>query len=209
MRNLREPVNVLTHFCGAILALCGLIWLASLSDNNPTKRITVIIYGCCMILTYLASTALHYHHGRWQPFFQRLDHASIYTMIAGAYTPLGYHLLEGQLRLMMLGSVWGMALLGAFIKLFFFWQGNLSTLAYVLFGVFSVLPAPKIWLVMETGLLLLVIGSGLIFTAGALIYALRKPNFHRHFGHHELWHVFVLLGNAVHFSAVLLYVVGI
>ena len=207
MRNLREPVNVLTHFCGAILALCGLIWLASLSEHNPSQLITILVYGMTMILTYLASTALHYHHGRWQPFFQRLDHASIYTMIAGTYTPFGYHLLDGQLRWVMLGVIWGVAVTGALTKLFFFWSGKLSTLVYVLVGWLGVLPAPK--MVLETGLILLMLGGGFIYMAGSVIYAFQKPNFHRHFGHHELWHVFVLAGSALHFTAVLFYVVGI
>ncbi len=201
---MREPVNVITHFTGAILSLVGVVWLASLSHRQLGMLVAILIYGGAMFLTYLASTAMHFHHGRWHRLLQRFDHAAIYLMIAGTYTPIGYHLLEGKMRWILLGSVWAVALAGAFTKVFFFWKGNLSTLMYVLLGG---LPTPLMWPVLQTGFLLLLLGGGVIYVVGAVIYALEKPNFHRHFGHHELWHVFVMAGSAFHFFAVFLYVV--
>ncbi|MBZ0304991.1 MAG: hemolysin III family protein, partial [Anaerolineae bacterium] len=131
---LREPVNVITHFVGAVLSLLGLVWLVSLSSQDTTKLVCVSVFGLMMIFTFLSSALFHFSHGRWQHFFQRLDHAAIYGMIAGTYTPLSYHLLDGKVRWMVLGAVWGLALIGAFTKIFFFWQGHLSTLFYVAIG---------------------------------------------------------------------------
>jgi hemolysin III len=205
---LREPVNVITHFVGAVLALLGLLWMVSLSLHDTTKLISVTVFGIAMILTFLASTLFHLHHGPWQRFFQRLDHAAIYGMIAGTYTPLSVHLLDGKLRWIVLGSVWGLALVGAFTKIFFFWQGHLSTLFYVAIGWSGILIAPRIFHVIEFGLALLILAGGITYLTGALVYSLRKPNLHPHFGHHELWHFFVLGGSTLHFIAVLFYVVG-
>lgn len=212
MRDIREFVSGVTHLIGAMLAFAGTLWMVHQSWEHPSRLVTVTIYGLSMIIVYGASAALHLHasgDGSAQVglFLQRCDHAAIYLLIAGTYTPLTYHLLDGQWRWGMLLLIWTMAGIGAFFKLFCFWQGHLSTLYYGVMGWVSVFTLPEFLRDPQWGLLTLIILGGVIYTIGAVIFALNRPNLHRHFGHHELWHVLVIGGSVCHFIAVMIYVV--
>jgi hemolysin III len=204
----REPINSLTHFVGAILASMGLAWMVSLAWDDLSKLITTAIFGISMILLYSASTAMHWYDGseRITRLLQKLDHAAICLLIAGTYTPLAYFLLDGLWRWGMLGLIWSLAAVGVFSKLFFFWQGHLSTLFYMAMGWTVIIVTPKLLPLLPLGLLGLIVAGGVAYSIGAVIYSLKMPNFHRHFGHHEIWHLCVLGGNSFHFLAVLLYV---
>jgi hemolysin III len=209
MHRFREPVSGFTHFIGAVLALVGLIWLVYLTRHDLTKMLTVSVFGVSMVLVYAASTAMHLYNGSEQAISRltRLDHASIYLVIAGTYTPFCYNLLTGEWRVGILVVIWILALVGAASKLLWYWDGHLSTLLYVVMGWVGVIALPQIETMIDPGLIILVLGGGIIYSIGAVIFSLERPNLHRHFGFHELWHIFVMAGSAFHFAAVIFYVV--
>lgn len=210
MTRFREPVNGFTHLAGAVLGAIGLIVLIALTYNEPGKLLTMIVYGVSLILLYTASTTYHLTKGSQslEDWLRSLDHAAIYLLIAGTYTPFCYNLLSGGWRWGMLGLVWALALVGIVYKIALRHRSHsqLSTVLYVGMGWLALLILPHAINRLAPGALGLLIAGGVVYSLGAVIYALRRPNFHRYFGHHEVWHLFVLGGSALHYLAVLLYV---
>jgi hemolysin III len=209
LTHFREPVNGFTHLAGALLGLIGLIVLVILTRDDPARMVSMIVYGISLILLYTASTTYHLVKGSQnvQDWLRSLDHAAIYLLIAGTYTPFCYNLLTNGWRWGMLGLVWALALVGIIYKVGFRHHSHsrVSTALYVGMGWLAVIALPQIVERLAPGALALIVAGGLVYTLGAVIYALRRPNFHRYFGHHELWHLFVLGGSTLHFVAVLLY----
>jgi hemolysin III len=209
MSKFPEPVSGLTHLIGAILALTGLLWLITLTHHEPTKLIPVAIFGGSMVLVYCASSALHLRTINCSPckemWLTRLDHASIYILIAGTYTPVIYYVLNDDLRWEILISVWLLALIGVVYKLLFLRQdGVWSTLYYVALGCWGfILAGPQLFHGLPPQPLTLLIGGGLSYLVGAVVFALHRPNLHPLFGFHELWHLFVMAGSSLHFMAIL------
>jgi len=205
----REPVNGFTHLFAAIMAVIGTVWLASMTWGDTPRAVAVLVFGFSLIVIYVASSVMHLFNGAPEHLDRlvRFDHAAIYIGIAGGYTPFIYHLLDGEWRLLMLTLIWGIALLGVTSKLLFFWGGHLSTLLYVAMGWVGVIAAPQVLASINGGILWLILAGGLVYTAGAVIFAIRRPNFHRHFGHHEVWHLCVMGGSAFHFAAVAIHVI--
>lgn len=212
MQNLQklfwEPVNGLTHLAGAVLATIGMIWLMGLTWETADRVIVVLIYGVGMVLMFSSSAVLHLTHcsGRVRRWLVRADHAAIYIMIAGTYTPFCYIVLTSDgWRWGMLAVIWALAAAGAFYKLFLRKrESHWSTVGYVAMGWLAVVLAPQVLNVVSSAVLWLVVGGGVTYSVGAVVFALRKPNLHKYFGFHELWHLFVLAGSALHFVAVLL-----
>jgi hemolysin III len=209
LRRIPEPTSGFTHLAAMCLAVIGLVWLIAVTHSEPTKMLSMLVYGLSLILLYAASSALHLIPGseRVRHLLRRFDHAAIYLLIAGTYTPFCYHFLTGGWRWGMLGVIWFAALVGIVYKLFFRWKKGFSTLAYVTMGWLGVIVAPVAIHLLPTGAILLILGGGLVYMAGAVIFALDKPNFHRHFNAHDLWHILVMGGSALHFAAIMLFVV--
>jgi hemolysin III len=211
MQRFREPVSGFLHLAGALVALIASIGLGLATWQHPDKMISLVVYGISMVLLFSASTALHLTRGsentlRW---LNRLDHAAIYVLIAGTYTPFCYNLLDGAWRWGMLILVWGLAAAGVIYKLAFLERSNsyISTILYVAMGWIAIIGAPTFIKVVPVGAIALLIAGGVVYSVGAVIYALQKPNLHQHFGFHELWHVFVLVASTLQFLAVVIYVV--
>ena len=209
MFSFREPVSGLTHLFGAALALAGAAWLIAMTSDDLPKMLSVGVFGLTMVAVYLASAALHLYDGHPDTIARltRLDHAAIYLYIAGAYTVFGYNLMDGQLRWILLVLIWTLALIGAVGKLWRFRSGHQSTLQYVLMGWLALFAVPSVIKSGQKDVVALVAAGGIVYTLGALIFALEKPNFSRHIGFHEIWHVFVMIGSALHFAAVVWFVV--
>lgn len=201
-----EPVSGFTHLAGAVLAGVGMIWLITLTADTPAKMISVIIYSVCTILCFSASAALHLPKvsDSTRIWLNRIDHAAIYCMIAGTYTPLIYNVLnDDRLKWGSLWLIWTLAFVGIIYKLFLYKNRlHLSTLMYVAMGWLGLFLLPSALQLMSPVAISLVVAGGIVYSIGAVIFAIQKPNFHRHFGHHELWHLFVLAGCALHFVAV-------
>ncbi len=212
-KKLREPVNGLIHVTGALLALVGLIVLlaTAASAGRVDQLVAFGIFGFSLIALYLASSL--YHLLPLSPAgvarLRKLDHVAIFVLIAGTYTPFCLLALEGGWKWGLLALVWSLALAGVSLKLF--WMDAprwLSVALYLGMGWVAVIAAPKLLLVVPAGGMAWVLAGGLTYSAGALVYGLKRPNpVPGIFGFHELWHLFVVAGSACHFWAVLRYLV--
>lgn len=210
MQRFPEPTSGFTHLAAALLSVVGLVWLLEAAHgSDPAKVWSLIVYGSSLILLYSASSALHLIGGTPQTrqLFRRFDHAAIYILIAGSYTPFFYNILTGGWRWGMLGTIWILAVIGVIYKLWFNWRRHVSTLFYVGMGWTGIIVAPVAIPLVPPGALALILGGGLIYSVGAIIFALDKPNLHRYFNAHDLWHIFVMGGSVLHFAAILLYIV--
>jgi len=200
-----EKFNALTHLVGAVLALAGtvvLIVLAAL-DGDPWKVVSVSIYGTTLTLLYSFSTLYHSLRGRGKNILRKLDHHSIYLLIACSYTPFCLVTLRGPWGWSLFGVVWGLAALGSLQELRPKSGARiLSVVIYVAMGwaalvalvplVHALGPAGFAW----------VAAGGLFYTIGIVFYALDTRLIHAH----GVWHLFVIGGSAAHYVAILLYV---
>ncbi|MFD2629055.1 PAQR family membrane homeostasis protein TrhA [Oceanobacillus kapialis] len=210
---MREPINGLTHLFGAILSFVGLLAMvikAATEANSILAIVSVIIFGISMTLLYAASATYHLVVAKAHviAFLRRLDHSMIFVLIAGTYTPLCLISLNGVTGWVLFTIVSAIAVAGVTFKLIWFHAPRwLSTALYIAMGWIVVFFSSSLAPVLGTnGMAFLIIG-GLIYTMGALIYWL-KPKFmeFKHFGFHEIFHIFILLGSLFHFLCVYLYV---
>ena len=212
-RLLREPVNSLTHLFGVFLSITGLVILLVLSAGEPWRTTSFAIYGASLITLYTASTLLHSLKvkARIERGLRIFDHAAIFGLIAGTYTPIALVTLQREHAVwgwVILGVVWGLALFGVVFKVVWLSAPRwLSTGIYLLMGWLAVVAiVPLIQALPLGGFMWLLLG-GAFYSVGAVIYGLKKPDFFpRVFGYHELWHLFVLAGSTCHFVMMLHYV---
>lgn len=212
-RWLREPVNALTHGVGVLLAIAGLVVLVVLSDGEPWRTVAFAIYGATMVLLYLASTVMH--AAKVRPgvlrWLRLLDHAAIFLLIAGTYTPIALVTLKAVSPgwgWAVFGTVWGFALLGVVFKLVWLEAPRwLSVVLYLGMGWLALVAiVPLLRALPWTALTWLLVG-GLFYSVGAVVYARKRPNpWPGVFGFHEIWHLFVLAGSVSHFVLMLRYV---
>ncbi|HSK16901.1 MAG TPA: hemolysin III family protein [Gaiellaceae bacterium] len=185
---------------------------AVLSVKAPTAlgRASAIVFGASVAAMFGASAL--YHRVSWSPrprrWMRRLDHTGIYVLIAGTYTPFGLLVLRGSWSIAVLAIVWSGA--AAAIALRFLWVEApewLSALIGVALGWVGVVVFPQVLAEIGLGPSLLVVAGGLAYTAGAVIYALRRPDpFPTVFGFHELFHVCVIAAVACHYAAIAFWV---
>ena len=200
-----EKLNAITHLVAAALALAGAVVLVVLAalDGDAWKVVSVSIYGLTLVLLYTFSVLYHSLRGRAKSVMRKLDHQSIYLLIAGSYTPFCLVTLRGVWGWSLFGVVWGLAVIGSLQE---FWADKariLSVVIYVVMGWAVVValgplrqalgPAGFSWLV----------AGGLFYTLGIVFYALDTRI--RHF--HGIWHLFVMAGSAAHYVAILRYVI--
>jgi hemolysin III len=211
-KRLREPVNGLTHLVGALLAFTGLIVLLATATNmgRVDQFVAFGIFGSSLVALYTASAL--YHLLPLSPpgiaRLRRVDHMMIFVLIAGCYTPVCLLVLEGAWRWELLGLVWGLAMCGVLLKLL--WMGGprwLSVVLYMGMGWLIVVTIPALSRAVGLEGIAWSVAGGLIYSVGALIYVLKRPNpIPRVFGFHELWHLFVIAGSACHFWVMLRYI---
>ena len=202
---IEEKINIISHAIGFILSIVALVLLVIHANlhGDAWHIVSFSIFGASLIILYAASTL--YHSAKNPELRNRLkiiDHASIYVLIAGSYTPLTLVTLHGTIGWVVFGTSWGLALTGIILKLFFTGKYNLiSTIMYVLMGwviVFAI--KPLINNLPLKGLLWLFAG-GMSYTIGAVLYSIKKIKFN-----HALFHMFVLVGSFCHFMSVFFYV---
>ncbi|WP_257349231.1 PAQR family membrane homeostasis protein TrhA [Pseudalkalibacillus decolorationis] len=203
-----EIANAVTHGIGVIFSIVALVLLVVMSalDGSVWHVVSFSVYGATMLILFTASTLVHsFPDGKLKDLFEIFDHAAIYLFIAGTYTPFLFVVVKGSLGWTLFGIVWGIAVFGVFFKAFFVKRFLfISTFIYVLMGWLAVIAwNPLVTTLPPTGMNLFIIG-GLLFTIGTVFYVWRAFPYH-----HAVWHVFVLAGTAVHFFAVLLYVLPI
>lgn len=200
-----ERFNSFTHLAGTLLAVVGapVLIVVAAHSGDAWKIVGCAIYGVALFLLYGTSTLYHSLRGRAKPILRKLDHCSIYLLIAGTYTPFALVTLRGPWGWTLLGLAWGLAALGI-AQEFVFGKGRrrLSVLIYVIMGWMGVAALrPLAAGLGEAGLAWLLAG-GLLYTGGIAFYLLDERV--RHF--HGVWHLFVLGGSAAHFIAIAFYV---
>lgn len=201
-----EIGNATTHAMGALLSFVAITLLIvfSASQQDSFKLFSGIVFGCTLILMYVSSTIYHsMKNPRLKHFFRIVDHASIYLLIAGSYTPFMLVTLRGPWGWTMFSVIWGLALVGVIFKLFFVHRFEvLSTVIYLLMGWMSLIVVKPIYQSLPVGGLECIVAGGLCYTVGVIFFAWERLKYS-----HVLWHLFVLAGSIFHFFAVLFYVV--
>ncbi|MDD3313406.1 hemolysin III family protein [Pseudodesulfovibrio sp.] len=203
--SLRDPVSGLTHLIGAVLAVLGTVLLLARVTNPalPWHIVTFSIFGGAMILLFTASTLYHWLpvSEKWVRFLRRVDHSMIFFYIAATYTPICLIPLRGPWGWSLFGVIWGLAVSGIFMKVF--WLGAprwLSTAIYLAMGWLVLVGIYPLVRGLSAGALAWLVGGGLVYSAGAVIYALKRPDpWPKHFGFHEIFHIFVIGGSFCHF----------
>ena len=200
-----ERFNGLTHLSGAFLALGGAVVLIVIGalKGDPWRIVSFSIYGATLFFLYLSSTLYHSTRGHAKDVFRKLDHAAIYLLIAGTYTPFTLVTLNGPWGWSLFGVVWGLALLGIAQEIWFAKGArNLSLAIYLLMGwVALVAVVPLVRALSWPGFALMLAG-GAVYTIGIVFYLFDER--FRHF--HGIWHLFVVAGSAIHYVAIVLYV---
>ncbi len=210
LRKLREPVNGLTHFFAAIVAVVGLIALIIMGWRNVLKEISLTIYGVSLILLFAASAA--YHMVRARPGIieglRKLDHSAIYLLIAGTYTPFCAVMFTGFWKWGLLAVIWSLAAIGIVVKMFVINAPRWLTAAvYVAMGWLCLAAIGEMLRVLSPGALLWLLIGGIVYTLGAVVYSTKILDFFPgKFGFHEIWHILVILGALAHFIAIAAYV---
>ena len=209
---LKDPVSGLTHLAGAILSVAGLVYLVRLASLRGTvvHIISFAVYGLSLIALYSASAV--YHLLPLPPeksqILQRLDHMMIYVLIAGTYTPICLVALRGGWGWGIFGAIWGLALAGLVMECTpVEYPRWLTVSLYVFMGWLCIVAVlPLIRAIPQGGMLWLLAG-GLMYSVGAVVYALKRPNpVPDLFGFHELWHLFVVGGSLCHFVMMSVYI---
>lgn len=205
---MEEVMNAVTHGIGTLLAVAGLVLLTVLAylHGDIWHIVSFSIYGTTLVLLYLASTLYHsFTNERVKYIFKILDHSAIYLLIAGTYTPFTLVPLHGVLGWTVFGLVWGFAIMGIVMKVFFIGRYKfISTMCYIAMGWFIVLAIkPLLAAVPMLGMVWLLVG-GLFYTLGSVFYLWKRIPYN-----HAIWHLFVLAGSISHFIAVFFYVLPI
>ncbi|MPY66131.1 hemolysin III family protein [Deinococcus sp. SDU3-2] len=198
----REPVNALTHWAGVIGALLLLGPLLGWAQARGLARWPFVVFGLSMVALYAASASYHsFRPGeRGLLWLRKLDHAGIFLLIAGSYTPVAYFGLEGVWRDAVLWLVWGIAGAGVLLKLLTMRLPRwVSTLLYVGMGWLALLFLPQLALSLPGAALFWLAAGGVLYSIGAVIYGTKRWNPRPGvFGFHEIWHLFVLGGTGAH-----------
>jgi hemolysin III len=214
--SLREPVNGLTHLLGAVLSIVGLVVLLVIAiENRSTRQIVAFsIFGASLVLMYC--TSAFYHSLKVSPRavarLRRIDHMTIYILIAGSYTPICLVMLRGRVGTGLLIAVWSLAALGIFQTVVWMHAPQwLATALYIGMGWIAVFLIKPLLAAAPPGFFFWLLAGGIIYTLGAVVHATKwprpsSPTSPRFFGSHEIWHLCVMGGSFAHYWAMLAYV---
>jgi len=200
-----EVASLLTHAVGVLLSVAGMGMMIWFSDGDVLKIVASAVFGISLILLYASSTLYHFFTSpRWKAYFQKLDHACIYLLIAGSYTPVTLITLQGAAGWSLFGVVWALALLGVWIKLFLRGRKDhwISTALYLAMGWLILFALKPLTMALPAAGVWLLVAGGFSYSFGIIFYAWKRLPFN-----HAIWHLFVLGGSVCHLLAVILYVI--
>lgn len=200
-----ELANRLTHGVAAALSLAGLVLLVVYSalHGDAWHIVSTAIYGTTLVLLYTTSTVYHSVGARWRLLWQRFDHAAIFLLIAGTYTPFVLGPLRGTWGWSLFAVVWGLALAGIVLKFRFAGRFDvLSTLVYLVMGWLVLVAIKPLVAVLPAGGLWLLVAGGLCYTVGTAFYLWQRLPFN-----HAVWHLWVVAGSVCHWAAIFVYIV--
>jgi hemolysin III len=201
----REPVSGYTHLAGLALGLVGGVVLLARA-HDTLGFVAVLAYAASLVALYAASSAYHLLPSgeALRRRLRQIDHSAIFVYIAGTCTPVFVRALEGRTRAWMLGGVWTLAIVGIVARVA--WMDAprwLYVAMYVAMGWFVVVDGRELALALPASALAFVVAGGLTYTMGAVVYATKRPDpLPSVFGFHEIWHLFVMGGSAMHYAAV-------
>lgn len=207
-RLFRDPISGLTHLVGALLSAFGLFYLVGISAPlGPRGIASVAVYGVSMVMLYASSSTYHLLHVRTatRARLRQLDHAMVPVFIAGTYTPFCVIALPGILGHGVLIAIWTMAFGGLLKSIFWIHSPRWVTAGvFVVMGWLIVVAAYPLALAVGPDIVAYILAGGCAYTLGAAVYARKWPDpWPATFGFHEIWHLFVLVGSALHYVAVL------
>lgn len=211
---IREPGSAFTHFIAMLLTIFAAVPLLIRTGLSSTGQnfYAMIIFVCSMILLYGSSATYHTVTVKADTLriFRKLDHMMIFVLIAGSYTPVCMIVLNGKIGTLMLILVWGIAAAGMLLNLFWITCPKwLSSMVYIMMGWVVIFAFKPLYSLLSMEAFLWLLGGGIIYTIGGVIYALKLKLFnakHSHFGSHEIFHLFVMAGSACHIIFMYLYV---
>lgn len=201
-----EVANGITHGIGIVLAIAALAVMVAFAAlrGDAWHIVSCSVFGATLITLYTASTLYHsIPIERIKPVLRTLDHSAIFLLIAGTYTPFLLVSLRGPWGWSLFGVIWGIAILGIVLRTTFKGKRHGIVISlYIAMGWAVVIAIKPLLERLETGGLVLLAAGGVVYTAGIGFYLWKRLPYH-----HAIWHGFVLLGSALHFSAVFWYVI--
>jgi len=207
-----EPLSALTHFLAALFSIAGLVLLVVFAAKYGSTAHVVgfSIFGASLIILYCTSALYHYfqRETRVKTIFQRLDHAMIYVLIAGTYTPITLVMPQRVWGWTIFGIIWGLAAIGITLKSIGFKMKEWFSVAiYIIMGWLAIIAVKPLVLWLPTGALMWFLMGGIFYTSGCIFFAL--DNFMRRarwFSMHDVFHVFVIAGSFCHFWLMIKYI---
>lgn len=199
-----EVASLVTHAVGVVFSIAALFIMVFLSMGDALKLISAVVFGISLVLLYSSSTLYHWFTSpRWKARFQAFDHACIYLLIAGSYTPFTLITLRGPWGWSLFAAVWTMAIGGVWLKLFGKGRKDhwLSTALYLFMGWLIVLAFGPLLRGMPLAGVIWLAAGGLAYSLGVVFFAWRRLPFN-----HAIWHLFVLGGSLCHVLAACLHV---
>ncbi len=213
-RHIKDPGSAITHFIGMLMAIFAAIPLLiqAAKERDSVYLVSLTVYAVSMVLLYAASTTYHTFDisKKVNTILKKVDHMMIFVLIAGSYTPICLLVLDRNIGIPLLILVWGIAIVGIFIKAFWVYCPKwVSSVLYIGMGWTCVLAFGQMLNGLSTAEFGWLLAGGIIYTIGGIIYALKLPIFnmkHKNFGSHEIFHLFVMGGSACHFVVMYLLV---
>ena len=199
---LERKLNFITHGIGLVLSVIGLFYLVEKSILYPKSfnLISSLVYGISLILMYSSSTIYHYYiDSKYSRVLQKIDHISIYLLIAGSYTPGLLLKLKYSLGFEILIIIWLLAFIGIIHKIFFFnYLKKASLIIYLFMGWLIVIDFNAVLESFSSNSIFFMVLGGILYTIGTFFYSLDKLKYN-----HVIWHLFVLGGSACHYILIM------
>ena len=208
---IREPGSAITHFIGCFMASVAALPLI-IKASTAVSAAALAVFAVSMILLYGASALYHSVNvsGKVLCTFRKIDHMMIFVLIAGSYTPVCLTVLSKSNGYSLLALVWGVALIGMLVNILWITCPKwFSSMIYIAMGWLCLLVLGTLWSALPRAAFGWLLAGGIIYTIGGVIYALKLAVFnslHKHFGSHEIFHIFVMAGSICHFIFMYCYI---
>ncbi len=207
---MKDPVSTMTHLATLLASAVGLGFLLWTAWGHLGHVLVAGVYGCSLLVLYTASTLYHWIKttARKEALLRKFDHLAINILIAGSATPVLYHGLRGLWRSSMLAAMWILTVAACCVQVFLIKGPRwLYTMLYVLLGCLVLIPVVQLARNLPWQAMALIATGGAVYIAGAVIYAIKKPNlFPGIFGFHEIFHILVSAATVLHFIGIFKYV---
>lgn len=196
-----ELSNALTHGIGTLCSILGLLLLLqyALQQQDSVNAFAALVYGSTLLILYLSSTLYHAcRNEKAKQIFHIIDHAAIFLLIAGTYSPLALIFLRKQWGWTVFLLMWGIAVMGIVFKIFFIGRlKKVSLVLYLFMGWFALFSVRTLLATLPQALLLWILTGGVLYSAGVVFYVRKQLPYQ-----HSIWHLFVLAGSLAHFIGI-------